>query len=156
VSVTARRIASIPVRTSVDTWIAVVDLLTPTESAARRDLERITNIAALLISEEYTRDAPIVVMPRTGARIRIYTVHGSDAVDAGEDETPLATYPLHEPGWALSLPCGVDDIDDIRAALRDFPNIDVRETTEGITAEAAVGTPTAGSFVIDYDEMERP
>ncbi len=155
-TVIARRIASVPVRTSVGTWTAVTDLLTPVGSAPRSELEAVTNIAAMLISEEYTQDAPIVVTPRQGARIRIYTVHGIDAVDTRNDEAPLATYPLQEPGWAMSLPCGIDDIDDIRAALHAYPNITVRDATEGITVEATTGASAAGSLEIDYDEMERP
>jgi hypothetical protein len=67
-------------------------------------LEAITNIAALLIADEYTRDAPIVVMPAAGPRIRVYTVHGAAAIDDEGDETPPATWPLIEPGWRLSLP----------------------------------------------------
>jgi hypothetical protein len=155
-TVIARRIASVPVRTSVDTWTAVVDLLTAAGGAARADLEAVTNIAAMLISEEYTRDAPIVVSPRRGARIRVYTLHGLDAVDARDDEAPLATRPLDEPGWTMSLPCGVDDIQDIRGALQAHPHISVRDTTEGITVEATTGASTVGSLEIDYDEMERP
>jgi hypothetical protein len=156
-SVIARRLAAIPVRTSVDTWTAVIDLLTPPGAPARADLESITNVAALLISEEYTRDAPIIVTPRTGARIRIYTVHGTDAIDIIHEETPLATYPLHEPGWALSLPCGIDDLDDLQSALSAFPYVAVRDATEGITIEAAASTTRHPPFlVINDDEMRRP
>jgi len=155
-TVIARRVASVPVRTSVDTWNAAVDLLTPAGGAARTELEAVTNIAAMLISEEYTRDAPIVVTPRRGARVRIYTMHGLDAVDTRDDEAPLATCPLDEPGWTVSLPCGVDDIDDIRGALEAHPHISVRDATEGITAEATTGASATSSLKIDYDEMERP
>jgi hypothetical protein len=155
-TVVARRLASVPVRTSVDTWTVVVELLTPAGGAARTELEGVTNIAAMLIAEEYTRDAPIVVTPHQGKRIRIYTVHGADAVDARDDEAPLAIYPLQEPGWAISLPCGIDDIDDIRTALDAHPNITVRDTTDGITVEATIGASAAGSLEIDYEEMERP
>jgi hypothetical protein len=156
-TVVARRLASVPVRTSIDTWAAVVDMLTPPGATARADLEAITNVAALLISEEYTRDAPLIVTPRTGARVRIYTVHGADAVDVIHEETPLATYPLHEPGWTLSLPCGIDDLDDIQSALRAFAYVTVRDATEGITNEtAASATRHAHSLVINTDEMRRP
>jgi hypothetical protein len=147
------------VRTSVETWTATVELLTAPDQAARASLEAITNVAALLIAEEYTRDAPIVVIPATGDRLRIYTVHGTAAIES-ETETPLATWPLTEPGWRLSLPCGIDDIEDIRAALRPHPFIDVRDVTEGIAVDAAAdpggSTPhSAGTVTINYDELER-
>jgi hypothetical protein len=161
-------VLSVPVRTSVETWTAIVDLLTAPDQPARVSLEAISNVTAMLIAEECTRDAPIIVMPVTGDRIRIYTVHGSAAVEAeGENtnETPLATWPLSTAGWTLSVPCGVDDIDDVRAALRPYPFVDVRDVTDGIATNIATGMATdaagsatleGGAVVIDYDELERP
>ncbi len=156
-SVVSRTVSSVPTRTSVETWNTIIDLLTAPDHAARESLQAITNTAGMLIAEEYTRDAPIVAVPATGPRVRIYTVHGTSAIEAGEDDPPLATWPLAEPGWRLSLPCGVDDIDDVRAALRPYPYIDVRDNTEGITADPVVPPPRAtGSVSINYEEMERP
>ena len=64
---------------------------------------------------------------------------------------------MAEPGWRFSLPCGIDDIDDVRAALAPYPAIDVRDTTEGITVSTAAAAPNAaGSLSIDYEELERP
>lgn len=156
-SVISRRVSSVPVRTSVETWNTIVALLAEPGDSARASLEAITSIAAMLITDEYTRGTPIVVAPATGPRVRVYTVHGTAAIDDDADETPLSTWPLAEPGWRLSLPCGIDDIDDVRAALRQYPGIDVRDTTEGITVDAvATGPRTAGSMSINYGEMERP
>jgi hypothetical protein len=158
-SVVSRRVHSVPVRTSVETWRAIVALLSPAGHEACRSLEAITNTAAMLITEEYTRDAPIVVVPAAGPRVRIYTMHGTAAVDGDGDgdEAPLATWPLAEPGWRLSLPCGIDDIDDVRTALQSYPFIDVRDVTDGVTLDAEAVVPrTAGSVSINYDEMERP
>lgn len=156
-NVVTRRVSSVPVRTSVDTWSAIVALLTSPEHAARTALAAITDIAAMLISEEYTRDTPIVVVPAAGPRVRVYTVHGTAAVD-GDDEADiaLASWPMAEPGWRLSLPCGVVDIDEVRAALQPYPAVEVRDTTEGIAVSAAVARRTAGQMSINYDEMERP
>lgn len=156
-SVISRRVPAIPVCTSVETWNTIVTLLTAPGHAARTSLEAVTSIAAMLIAEEYTRDAPIVVIPAAGPRVRIYTVHGTAAIDDDADETPLASWPLAEPGWRLSLPCGIDDIDDVHAALLPYPGIDVRDTTEGITVGATAPAPrTAGPVSINYGEMERP
>lgn len=156
-SVISRRVSSVPVRTSVGTWNAVIALLTAPGQAARGSLEAITNIAAMLITEEYTRDAPIVITPPAGPRVRIYTLHGAAAIDGGEDESPLATWPLAESGWRLSLPCGIEDIDDIRTALAPYPHIDVRDTTDGITVDVAAPAPRAtGTVSINYAEMEQP
>jgi hypothetical protein len=170
VSVISRKMISVPVRTSVETWTAIVDLLTSSDEPARDSLEMIGNVAAMLIAEEYTREAPIVVVPIVGDRVRIYTVHGTAAVEAEDtDETPLATWPLSTAGWTLSLPCGIDDIDDVRAALRPYPFAAVRDMTEGIAVNSAAGGTTgiapdpagapahkSGAVVINYNELERP
>lgn len=167
-SVISRTVLSVPVRSSVETWAAIVDLLTSPDQPARNSLEKISNITAMLIAEEYTRDAPIIVMPATGDRIRIYTVHGSAAIDGHAGEAPLATWPLSTAGWTLSVPCGVDDIDDVRAALRPHPFVDIRDLTDGITTSSTTGRAAdlavdaarpvgrnSDAVVINYNELER-
>lgn len=155
-SVVSRAVAAIPVRTSVATWQAITDLLAPPGSPGRGRLEAVTNIAAILITAEYTRQAPIVIIPASGPRVRIRTAHGIDAAEAQVGEIPLAVRPCADPGWAISLPCGIDDIEEIRAVLDHHPGIGVRDVTDGI----AVGEPAEGGaakgWSIDYEEMERP
>ncbi len=144
-----------PVHTSVATWNAIMDLLTPTDASARADLIAVKNTVAMLIAEEYTREVPIVVMPATGDRVRIYTLHGVAAVE-GEDPAPLATWPLAESGWRISLPCGAADLDEARTALQPYPAFDVRDVTEGITAASVPPQPgIRGRISIDYAELER-
>jgi hypothetical protein len=153
-SVVSRAVAAIPVRTSVGTWEAITDLLAPADTAARGRLEGVTNIAAVLITAEYTQQEPIVVTPSSGPRIRIRTVHGADAEEARTEEVSLASSPCAEPGWTLSLPCGVDDIEEIRAALRAHPGIEVRDLTEGITVGESAPSGVAEGWSINYDELE--
>ena len=155
-SVVSRAVAAIPVRTSVGTWEAITDLLAPADTVGRRRLEGVTNIAAVLITAEYTQQEPIVVMPSSGPRIRIRTVHGADAEEARTEEVSLASSPCAEPGWTLSLPCGVDDIEEIRAALRAHPGIEVRDLTEGITVGEPVPSGVGEDWSINYDELENP
>jgi len=156
VSVVSRTVAAIPVRTSVAAWQAVTGLLAPAGSAARGRLEAVTNIAAILITAEYTQQAPIVVIPASGPRVRIRTSHGTDAAETRAGEIPLAASPCAEPGWTMSLPCGIDDIEEIRAALDRHPGIEVRDVTDGITVDEPAEGPAAGEWSIDYEEMERP
>ena len=154
-STASRRVPSVPVRTSVATWNAIIDLLTPASSGAHADLAEVTGTVAMLIAEEYTREAPIVVMPTAGDRVRVYTVHGTAAVE-GEDPAPLANWPLTGAGWRISLPCGAADLDDVRAALQPHPRFEVRDVTEGIAAASMPPVPrTSSRVLIDYAEMER-
>jgi len=155
-SVMVRSIASVPVRTSTETWRAIVDLLARAASPGRDRLLAVTNVAAILIAEEYTQQAPIVVTPAAGARVRVRTVHGTDAVDAQTDEIPLAVSPCAGTAWTMSLPCGIDDIEEIRASLSTHSWITVRDVTDGITADPSEpSTKSAGSLVINYEEMGR-
>ena len=151
----ARTVAAVPVRTSVKTWEAIAGLLAPAGSPGRLRLDAVTNIAAILITAEYTRQAPIVVMPASGPRVRLRTVHGLDAVDALPGEIPLPVSPCAEPGWTMSLPCGIDDIDEIRDALRGHPGIEVRDLTDGIAVEEPTATE-AIEWSVNYDELETP
>ncbi len=151
----ARTVAAIPVRTSVQTWEAIAGLLAPAGSPGRSRLDAVTNIAAILITAEYTRQAPIVVMPASGPRVRIRTAHGLDAADALPGEIPLPASPCAEPGWSVSLPCGIDDIEEFRDALSGHPGIEVRDLTEGIAVEEAA-TTGAAAWSVNYDELETP
>jgi hypothetical protein len=156
VTVVSRAVAAIPVRTSVGTWTAVANLLAPAGSAGRGELEAVTNVAAIIIAAEYTRQAPIIVIPARGPRVRIRTVHGPDAAEACTGEIPLAVLPCAEAGWVLSLPCGIDDIDEIRAALTGHQGIEVRDVTDGIALGEDSVEAAATQWSINYDEMELP
>ena len=58
-SVVARRVASVPRRTSVDTWRRVVELVSADYSDARAELESIASVAASLVADEHTKSSPI-------------------------------------------------------------------------------------------------
>lgn len=149
--VVSRAVAAIPVRTSTGTWLAITELLAMPGSEARTRLESVTGIASILIAAEYTRQAPIVVLPTSGPRVRIRTAHGDDAIDALAEEMPLAVKPCEQSGWKLSLPCGVDDIEEVQSALHDVPGIDIRGLTDGVTAASNIAL---SGWSIDYNELE--
>jgi hypothetical protein len=153
-TIVARRIASVPQRTSSATWQAIIDLLAPDAGAARSALTAITGPAAIAIAEEYTSNAPLVVIPASGPRVRIYTVHGPDAAETEQEETALMTRPLAAPGWTLSLPCGAEDLDELRQAVDAHPQISVRDLTEPATAEADSAAATTKAVVINFEELE--
>jgi hypothetical protein len=159
VTTAARRVAAVPVRSSVDTWHAICDLLAPPASVARAELDAITPVAAVLIAEECTAAAPLVVTANGGPRVRVYTVHGDDAAEAQHDELPLATWPCDRDNWAVSLPCTAADLPEMTAALANRARFSVRDMNDGIevghTAESA-GAASAVRPVIDLAELERP
>ncbi|WP_406345328.1 hypothetical protein [Streptomyces sp. NBC_00648] len=152
-SVIARRIASVPHRTSSQTWQAIVDLLAPDRGPARTALLAVAGPCSVTIAEEHTSSAAIVVLPATGPRIRIRTVHGGDALDAAQGETPLSSCPLEQPGWHLSLPCAEDDLDELRAALAAHPQISVRVLDDDVPDDTQADA-RASRIVINTDELK--
>ena len=83
-------------------------------------------------------------------------MHGDAAADAHDDEMPLATFPTDSASWSLSLPCGVDDLEDVRRALSAHPRIDVRDVTDGVTLPEAASRTTTGRLAVDLRELNRP
>ena len=153
-TVHARRIAAVPRRSSVESWRAICDLVARPGSAARAELDIVAPVAAMLIAEEYTRNAPIV-FSGVGPQVRIYTLHGEDAVEADLDaETPLA-FDVTDGDWHASMPCGAVDFDEAEILLRSSPRINVRDAAEG--ASVADGAPRATSRpIIVLDELDSP
>jgi hypothetical protein len=131
----ARRIASVPVRTSSATWSAIVELIAAPGSAVATELLSIGGLAGMVIADEATMVAPIVISPATGPRVRVYTVHGEDAIDAEGLETPLSAYPTADPGWTLSLPCNAGDLKFAENATAHLPEIRVHDVSEGLATE---------------------
>ncbi len=101
----------------------------------------------MLIAETYTQDAPIVVTPFAGARVRIYTVHGVTADETLSDEMRLAASPTAVAGWAMSLPCGEADLAFATGALADLPEITIRDVALGLDLDN--GAAKSGSATAD-------
>ncbi|MBK7625253.1 MAG: hypothetical protein IPJ14_21985 [Kineosporiaceae bacterium] len=152
-TVLARRVASLPVRTAGDTWLTIVDLIAEPGTTGHDRLLASSNVAAMLISEEYTADDPIDVAPVSGPRVRIYTLHGDDAIEDDEAVLPLLSKPVAGDGWTVSLPCGEDDINDASQGLSGVPGVTVRPLgQEKAAAASALGsarTPSSADVIID-------
>lgn len=156
-TVIARRVASVPVRTAVATWERVVEIVTVPGSDARDELTGITSIAAMLIADEQTKDAPITVSGG-GPLVRVYTVHGEDAVEHDDaDEADLAFDPTSGDDWTLTLPASSTDVGVVEEAVADAPHVAVRNAVATAEEEraAAKALPTM-ALELDLSELERP
>ena len=137
----ARRFAAVPLRTSTQTWRAVIDCLNP-PAADRKVLDQATNALAIVIAEEVPATAPIV-LAGCGAQLRIYTVYGQDSIDGHNvNEQPVAGL-VFTPGWKLHVP-PVGDADLI-AGLVDGVQVLVGPP-EPPAAAAAAATSRVGGF----------
>jgi hypothetical protein len=102
----------------MDTWLAIVELLTRGERTEAKDvLLSIKGIAASVIADQAPKDAPIVATC-DGPRTRVYCIYDDDAIDGtGENEASLGYNPLNG-DWAVSLPCQDSDLPWVQSALK--------------------------------------
>lgn len=134
-TVIARRIISIPVRSASESWGMIVDLLAAqTEAEIRKELLGICGVVSSLIADEAMKDAPIVVYG-SGPRVRIYCLYGEDAI-TGENanEAAFPSFPT-EGDWRLSLPCPSEDLEWIQNVLKKKSS---RITARNMTTEMEI------------------
>jgi hypothetical protein len=116
VTVVVRRVSATPARAAAETWRVIADLIAPTGSDARREIDAAGGIGMSLIASEAMRSSPMVVLGG-GARLRIYCVHDDEAIlGEGVSEDPLTWCPT-DGDWAMSLPCPEEDLSWIQSAL---------------------------------------
>lgn len=135
-TVVARRLASIPARLASETWLRVVQLVAPTNTAAQDELRRVTGIASSLITREAMKESPIV-LAGDGPRIRLYCVYGEKAIEGESvNESSLPGSPAESDDWAMSLPCPADDLPWVQASLRRHSSrVSARDMAETIPPE---------------------
>lgn len=155
-TVVARRVASVPRRTSGDTWQRVVELVSAEGSPARAELSSITSLASMLIAEEYTKTAPLTISGG-GPLMRVYTLHGEDAIEHDvDDEAELASDPTAGDCWLLSLPAAGADVEIARVAVAAAAHVEVRDLAETERSTAARTASPMPELVLDLQELERP
>ena len=117
-TVASRTFRSTPHRDSMETWLAIVDLLTRVETTGAKDiLLAVKGIAASVIADQAPKEAPIVTTC-DGPRTRVYCLYDDDAIDGtGENEAPLG-YDALKGDWAVSLPCQDSDLQWVQTALK--------------------------------------
>lgn len=140
-TVIARKVASIPQRSALETWNAITELLAPDPgSPARQELHSVAGIASSLIAREAIKDSPIVVHG-SGPRVRIYGLYNEDAITSEDaNERPL---PFDATGgdWLVSLPCRSEDLEWVEAALkRKGSRITAREQGDDVGASGTDST----------------
>jgi len=156
-TVIARRVAAIPVRLATATWQTIVDLVAADNAAAKAELLSIEGIAASLITAEALRDSP-AIFTGNGPRVRIYCVYGEKAIEEVDiDEKRLADSPATGDTWAVSLPCPLDDLVWVQAALkRSSARITARDASLTTLPDADTTERAAAVPAIDVEAFLRP
>jgi hypothetical protein len=149
ITVASRTFRSTPHRDAMQTWLAIVELLTRGQSGpARVELLAVAGVAASVIADQAPKDAAIVTMC-DGPRTRIYCVYYDDAIDGSDaNEDPLGFDPLNG-DWRMSLPCLAEDLSWVQAALKKHSErITARDLDERVT-KAADEAAQAGALVLN-------
>jgi hypothetical protein len=149
----ARHIRATPVRTSTETWSLILDLVTEAEDDIRAELKEAGNAASMLIAEEHTKADPII-LSGCGPQVRIYTLHGTVAIDgANANEQALTINPTDE--WQLYLPASGTDYAVATAAVATSDHIDTYDPTATSARTAGpMAAATSESVAIDLTVLE--
>jgi hypothetical protein len=152
----SRTFRSSPHRDAIETWGAIVDLLTQgKEGEARQELQAVAGVAASLIADRAPEEAPIVAVCK-GPRTRVYCLYDEDAVgDTDANEDPLG-YDALVGDWAVSLPCPASDLGWVERALsKHGSRITARDMTTGFAVDSAKAD-AGGALILDVEGFLKP
>ena len=154
-TIVSRRVAATPARSASEAWSVIVNLVAPSDDAARKELQRIEGVASCIIAEEAMKSDACVVHG-SGPRLRVYCLYNEDAI-TGEDtnEAPLMFCPT-EGDWRMSLPCPSDDLDWVRQSLKErSTHVVAREVGTAVDEEEPDESTTAKGAVINREAFLR-
>lgn len=149
-----RDIASLPARTSRETWDAIVKLITGADSVDTAQLEAATSVLCSAIADEHSASVPIVVKGST-SRLVIYTAYGPDAMEMGLAIDKLSWNPTASSAWAMTVPCSQEDLEWMSKTLKErAPRITVHDVNKTPDAEVEPARKVA-EVEIDWTAMEK-
>lgn len=149
-TVASRSFRSTPQRDALQTWTAIVALLTQGKTgAARTELLAVAGVAASVIADQAPKDAAIVVTC-DGPRTRIYCLYDDDAIEGSDaNEDALGFDPL-KGDWRVSLPCLADDLAWVQGALKQHSSrVTARDRDAAVITEDTAGATNAQALVFD-------
>lgn len=149
-TIARRTFASTPQRSALDTWHAIVELLTKgRHGPTRSELLAVEGIAASVITDQAPRDAAIIVTC-DGPRTRIYCLYDEDAIDGADANEDALGYDPLAGNWRVSLPCLTDDLGWTDKALQaKTSRIVVRDSAENITPVDEFTGGNSNALVLD-------
>jgi hypothetical protein len=151
-TVVRRDFRSIPHRDASATWAAIVDMLTASSDAAKRqELLAVAGVASSVIADQGPRMSPIVATC-DGPRTRIYCSYDDDALDdSGSNEAKLGFDAL-KGNWQVSLPVAAEDLNWVQSALKKHSTrVVARDKDEGITVEKNEQAAAVNSMTLDVE-----
>ncbi len=140
-----RDIASIPLRSSEETWAEYKKLVTGSGSVDIGQFDAAATVITSLITDEAFKGEPLT-LSGVGHRLVVYLLHGHDALEEGASIDKLAWNPTAG-DWKLFVPCPEEQFEWAKKTLAArAPRFVVLKPGEKITeeektaaAEAALG-----------------
>ena len=153
-TVVSRVVRSSPHRSTSDTWVVIVDLLTQgNDSAARNELLSVSGVASSVIAEQAMKDAAIVATSE-GPRTRVYCLYDEEAIEGGDAKEDALGYDALKGQWAISLPCPKDDLDWVQRALKTKSSrITARDMAQKLGEEEVTKATSPGGLILNVDQF---
>ena len=149
-----RDVASIPARSAKETWRAITDLVTGTDSVDRDQLDAAASIMESLIADELLASAPIV-FKGAGPRVVFYCLYGDDAMEADLDIDRLIDSPTAG-DWRATAPCEAEDADWMNKTLKTrAPRISVHDGAQEPEEEETGQVARDAVFAIDWEALRK-
>jgi hypothetical protein len=149
-TVSSRTFRSTPYRDAMQTWIAIVDLLTHGKTGpARTELLAVAGVAASVIADQTPKDAAIVTTC-DGPRTRIYCLYDDDAIDGSDANEDFVGFDPLNGDWHVSLPCLAEDLAWMQGALKKHSDrITARDLDADVVKAADEQPAQAQALVFD-------
>ena len=149
-----RDLASIPARSAKETWRAITDLVTGTDSVDSDQLNAAASIMESIIADELPASAPIV-FKGAGPRVVIYCLYGDDAMEADLDVDRLIDSPTAG-DWRATAPCEAEDAEWMSKTLKTrAPRISVRDGAEEPGEKETGKVAPDAAFAIDWEALRK-
>ena len=149
-TIASRTFRSTPQRDALQTWTAIIDLLTQGKTgAARSELLAVAGVAASVIADQAPKEAAIVATC-DGPRTRIYCLYDDDAIEGSDAKEDALGFDPLKGDWRISLPCLLEDLAWVEGALKQHSSrITARDIDDAVTTKDATSASKTEGLVFD-------
>lgn len=145
-----RDIASVPVRSAAETWKAIIDLVTGSDTVGKQQLLDAASVMESLIADEMPANVPIVFKGGS-SRVVVYCHFNEDAMELGSGTDKLNNNPTSG-DWQVTAPCEKADVAWMTKSLKSkSPRISVHDVDEA-PSDSDVAK-SSGGIEIDWGAL---
>jgi len=143
-----RDVASLPVRSGMQTWDAIVDLIVSTDSIDAEQFRAARSTMSMLLSEGLYEEKPLTVVGDTH-RVVVYCPYGENALAADFEVNSLGFNPTAG-NWSLHVPCVPEHLEWVATKLAtSAPRFVVTDFAEELPERDVLGSSDT-RLVIDW------